>query len=127
MDPKRIKSRDQYLPETEQDRIKGGGGPESAYDDFKNMNLKVATSKEALKFFQYQVAKEMLGKKNKAFVDVSMSPDNVIKMAKKSQYVDDNKMNYEVKQRFQEWTQMTKQVPSEFRGSGGVKTIKKAK
>lgn len=41
--------------------------------------------------------------------------------------VDDNKMNYEVKQRFQEWNQMTKQMPSEFRGSGGVKSIQKAK
>ena len=127
MTPKRIRTPDQYLPETDQDKIKGGGGPESAYDDFKNMNLKVATSKEALKFFQYQVAKEMLGKKNKAFVDVSMSPDNVIKLAKKSQYVDDNKMNYEVKQRFADWTETRKSVPSKFRGSGGVKTIKKAK
>jgi hypothetical protein len=127
MTPKRIKTPDQYLPETSQDRVKGGGGLEAAYDDFKNMNLKTANSAEALKFFRYQVARDMLGSENKPFVDAGMSPDAVIKLAKKSSSVDDNKMNYEVKQRFQEWGQMTKQVPSEFRGSGGVKSIQKAR
>lgn len=127
MTPKRIKTPDEYLPETTQDRIKKSSEFEAPFDDFKNMNLKTATSAEALKFLRYQVAKEMLGSENKPFVDVGMSPEAVIKLAKKSGSVDDNKMNYEVKQRFQEWGQMTKQVPSEFRGTGGVKTINKAR
>jgi len=128
MTPKRIKpTPDQYLPETAQDRIRGGSQAEAAFDDFKNMNLKTATSAEALKFFRYQVAKDMLGKENKPFVDVGMNPENVIKMAKKSPRVDDNKMMKEVKQRFADWSSERKSVPSQFRGTGGVVIIQKTK
>ena len=131
MNPQRIRKStpDQYLPETVQDRVvEGKGGIEAAYDDFKNMNLKTATSAEALKFFRYQVAKEMLGTENKPFVDVGMSPESVIQMARKSGRVDDNAMKFEVQQRFQDWgADIQQSVPQEVRGTGGVVPIKKVK